>query len=82
MGTGLRKAKKERVPSRLYALRIRRGLSQGQIAQMVGISQVAYSKYERGWRCPAVDVALRIARVLRIPSKRLGRYFPGPDQAA
>jgi|GEM_PF-844027 len=39
----------------LVALRLQRGLSQRELAEMLGIAQTILSKLERGWfaRCPA-----------------------------
>ena len=46
--------------------RVRRGLSQAEMAEKVGVSQAMYSYYENGWRKPSLEVAKRIADALEI----------------
>ena len=40
------------------------GLSQQELAQVLGISQAAVSDFERGKKLPAIDVALKMSEVL------------------
>ena len=40
------------------------GLTQVQVAEQVGVTEVCYQLYESGKRVPRVDVAIRIARAL------------------
>lgn len=54
-------------PDRLIRWRKRRGLTQAQAAQMFKVSASSLCDYERGRKLPGVRVALRIARVARIP---------------
>lgn len=55
----------------LVRARKRLGLSQAAVAERVGITQQHYSAIELGLRKPALDVALRIAQVLRADPVRL-----------
>lgn len=55
--------------------RIELSWSQQEIALRAGISQEAYSKYERGLRVPRVGVAMEIARILDIDPAELLRFF-------
>ena len=49
---------------RKWLIELRKGYSQTQIAEAVGISQQMYSAIELGERRPSVDVAKKIAAVL------------------
>ena len=42
-------------------IRARRNLSQQQVANHIGCSSVAYSRYENGIRQPSIETLLRIA---------------------
>ena len=48
----------------LKAIREERGLTQSDVAQMVGIAQASYCNFEIGQRRPAVETAKAIADVL------------------
>ena len=49
---------------RLKAARTAAGKSQEELAKEIGITQVAYSYIERGFKNPCLPVAVRIAEVL------------------
>lgn len=49
---------------KLVAKRKDVGLTQVQVAEQAGVTEVCYQCYEAGKRLPRVDVALRIARAL------------------
>lgn len=49
---------------RKWLIELRKGYSQTQIAEAVGISQQMYSFIELGVRRPSVEVAKKIASVL------------------
>jgi len=49
---------------RKWLIELRKGYSQTQIAEAVGISQQMYSAIELGERRPSVEVAKKIAAVL------------------
>lgn len=48
----------------LKAIRIEKGLSQKQLADMVGISQPSYSNIENGKRNPTVKTLKKIVKAL------------------
>lgn len=52
--------------------RIARGLSQGEAATLLGISQAAYSRYESGKRDPGLKMTKEIAKVLKF---KPGEFF-------
>jgi len=54
------------VAQRLKEARRRRGLSQGRLAELSGLSQTAISAYERGAMEPTVGSLLALARALRV----------------
>ena len=45
--------------------RLERGLTQEEVAKMLGISQVSYGRYELGQREPGLDLIYRIADALQ-----------------
>lgn len=55
--------------------RLARGLSQGETATLLGISQAAYSRYESGKRDPGLKMVKEIARVLKFkPGEFIDNY--------
>lgn len=55
--------------------RIALGLTQAEVANKLGISQVAYGRYELGSREPNFDLIMRISKVLNFkPSEFFDRY--------
>jgi transcriptional regulator with XRE-family HTH domain len=55
------------MPSTLYEIRKARTLSQAQMADLLGITQQAYSLYETGERTPNIGQQARIAAILNAP---------------
>lgn len=53
----------------LKIMRIRRGLTQKQLAEKVGIEFHAISAYENGWRFPRRDILDRLAEKLECEVK-------------
>jgi transcriptional regulator with XRE-family HTH domain len=51
---------------KLKNARLAAAMSQDDVAEKVGISQVAYSFFERGLKSPSLPVAARIARTLNV----------------
>ena len=47
---------------KLYELRKKRGETQREVAESVGISESAYNSYETGQRTPRDDVKERLAK--------------------
>ncbi|NLF99511.1 MAG: helix-turn-helix transcriptional regulator [Lentisphaerae bacterium] len=52
---------------RLKAARVLRGLTQLQLAEMVGTKEIEISRYETGRAYPAPDTKRRIAEILQKP---------------
>jgi len=52
--------------------RLERGLSQGETAKLLGISQAAYCRYEGGQRDPGLKMTKAIAKVLKF---KPGEFF-------
>ena len=53
-----------RIADRVAAQRVARGLSQRELAELVGTTQSAIARLERGGRPPRIDTLLRIAEAL------------------
>jgi len=51
---------------KLKNARLAADMSQDDVAKKVGISQVAYSFFERGLKSPSLGVAVQIARTLNV----------------
>lgn len=56
---------------RLRKAREERGLSQQQLADMIGASVMQISRYERGQVLPALETAVALAEALRVSADRL-----------
>lgn len=56
---------------RLRELREARGLSQSQLAQLVGVDQSDLSHIEAGRHDPRLDTALKLARALGVSVEEL-----------
>ena len=52
--------------SRLKEARLRRDMSQEDIAKLVGISQITFSRYERNSQDPNTDTLWEISKILRV----------------
>lgn len=52
--------------------RIDRGLSQGEAAKLMGISQAAYCRYENGQRDPGLKMVKVLAKTLKF---KPGEFF-------
>ncbi|WP_114521971.1 helix-turn-helix transcriptional regulator [Altererythrobacter sp. ZODW24] len=57
--------------NRLHALRTEAGLTQAQLAEMVGVSRKSVNKVENGIFIPSSVLALKLARALRCPMDQL-----------
>lgn len=60
------------VAERIKQKRLEKGLTQEQLAGMIGESKMAISNYEGGKRMPEFAPILRIARVLDTTCEELG----------
>lgn len=63
---------------RLAELRAERGITQGQLAEMIGSSQRAISAYETVAEYPPTPVVVEIARVLKVSADELLGLEPPP----
>lgn len=52
----------EKMAGIIYELRTKRKESQEQVADAIGISRVAYTRYENGTRSPGGLIAMKLAR--------------------
>ena len=53
-------------PEILLKQRIKKGLSQEEVATAIGVSQKSYSHYENGTRNPKIDKIIKLAKLLEI----------------
>ncbi|CAM3505626.1 DNA-binding helix-turn-helix protein [Streptococcus pluranimalium] len=61
--------------SRLKELRKKHGLTQKEIAKLIGISQSSYSNWENGNREPSLENVVRLAKLFGVTTDYLlGRY--------
>lgn len=54
------------VGRRLQALRLERGLSQSQLAQLAGVPFRSLQNYEQGHRPTPLEAAMKLARALKV----------------
>jgi len=55
-------------------IRVRKGLTQAEVASALGVSSVVYSRYETGSRQPSIDMLVQIADIFGVTvDYRLGR---------
>ena len=52
--------------NRLKTLRIKKKLTQQQLADLLGLTKSVISAYENGLRYPAYDVLIKIARIFKV----------------
>jgi len=53
-------------PKILLEQRIKKGMSQEEVAKAIGVSQRSYSNYENGTRNPKIDKIIKLAKLLEI----------------
>ena len=61
----------EAVARRVAALRRERGITQEEMAGLIGVSQPVYSDYERGMLRLHAEVIVRLAKILRVSTDQL-----------
>lgn len=71
------KSEKEKLGSRIKAYRKARGISQEQLAEMIGIEPKHVSRLEVGTSYPTIDRLEKIARALHVP---MGSFFDRGNQ--
>lgn len=59
------------IGNRLQELRTQHGLTQSQLADMVGVARVSILSIEKGHFIPTIDTALRISKALGIPVEEI-----------
>ena len=52
--------------NRLKTLRIKKKLTQHQLADLLGLTKSVISAYENGLRYPAYDVLIKISRIFKV----------------
>lgn len=60
------------------ALREKRGITQSELSQAVGVAQATFAQYEVGAKAPNVYVAVKIAKILGTTVEQLAT--PGSIQ--
>lgn len=55
------------VKNRVYMLRMNRGFTQETLAEKIGVSRQTVISIEKGNYTPSVELALRIAKVYKVP---------------
>lgn len=61
----------EELRNQLRELREARSLTQGQLAELVGVSRKTINTVENGIFVPSTVIALKLARALDVPVERL-----------
>ena len=64
---------------RIKALRLQKGISQGEIAKKIGIHKINYGRYERGESQPSAETLTKLADVLNVSTDYL---LEGEEQDA
>lgn len=55
--------------------RLKRNLTQEEMAKMLSISRSSYTAYEIGLRKPSIEMAYKIANILKIPKAKMLEEF-------
>jgi putative transcriptional regulator len=61
----------ERLHNRLKELRTERGLTQGELAELVGVTRKTVNTVENGVFSPSALLAIKLAAVLNVPVEQL-----------
>ncbi|MCR4702896.1 MAG: helix-turn-helix transcriptional regulator [Saccharofermentans sp.] len=59
------------LPDRLLSCRNNLGLTQSEAAELIGITQPAYQRYEAGVRTPSIQVTKEIAKAFNVSTAYL-----------
>ena len=54
------------MPMNIKDIRIRKGLTQSEVASALGVSSVVYSRYENGKRQPSIDTLIQMADIFGV----------------
>ncbi|MBS5927552.1 MAG: helix-turn-helix transcriptional regulator [Clostridium sp.] len=63
------------IGEKIKASRQKKQMSREELAKKVGLSKFAIIKYEQGQRIPKVDILLKIAKALDIPSHEFATFI-------
>jgi transcriptional regulator with XRE-family HTH domain len=66
---------RSKVPNTIRKYRLGLGLTQREVAEMVGIRPATVSEWERGVTCPSVALLLRLAKILDTLAEALYPQF-------
>ena len=55
----------------IYTLRVEKGLTQSEVAQRLGVSAAAVSKWENGSTKPRYELLLKLAEIFEVSSEEL-----------
>lgn len=72
----IRRASSRPLHNRLAVLRAERGLSRGQLADLVGVHPQTVGSLERGDYYPSLDLAMQLAEVFGLPIEALFSRTP------
>ena len=61
----------ERVENQLKELRTKAGMTQAQLAELVGVARVSIVAIENGRFLPTIETALLISKALGVPLQRI-----------
>jgi len=67
----LNTVKNEHVSNHVRELRTSLGLTQAQLAELVGVARVSIVAIENGRYLPTIETALRISKALGVPIERI-----------
>lgn len=59
------------IGNNMKELRTIRGLTQAQLAELVGVARVSIIAVEKGRFLPTIETALRISKALEVPIERI-----------
>ncbi len=68
----------ERLVNSLKIQRAERGITQEELAEMVGVTRKTINTIERARFIPSTVIALRLARILRVPVEELFHLEDSP----
>jgi putative transcriptional regulator len=67
----------EYITNTVYTLRTKKGLTQGELAQILGVTRQTVISIEKGNYTPSVLLALKIASAFKVPVEDIFRISYG-----
>lgn len=64
----------ERVSNKVYQLRVKKSITQEQLAQMIGVTRQTIIAIEKGNYTPSVLLALKMARFFKVEVEKIFSY--------